>query len=427
MRNSCLVLCLAAGLLLGSSTPAAAQTVAQQPAATLLLPYFEVDMARPNGQTTIFEVNNSSATAVMAHVTVWSDYGVPVLAFNVYLTGFDMQAIDMRDVLNGRLPRTASAGQDPGDTISNQGPFSQDINFASCGGILPPPSQLSPEYIQHIQASLTGGISALTGTCNGFRHGDRFARGYVTVDTVTHCSLGVPSDPGYFVSGGFGTATNQNVLWGDYYLVHKGRNVAAGDTLVHIKADAMDPETSVPGEYTFYGRHVGWTAADNREPLSTTFAVPYRASGNTASTRILAWRDPKVASVFPPSCISFPSWFPLATSDVMAFDEQEDTFDLDTPEPPPVFPPPPAATPAFPLATQAVTVGGDALPTPFDFGWIYMNMNTMVAPAGANPPENPLAAQAWVSALTTSGRYTVGARATRLDSAKDASMFIIGF
>ena len=72
---------------------------------------------------------------------VWSDLSVPVLDFNVYLTGYDVQTINLRDILvNGILPRTASAGQDPTDTISPKGAFSQDINFASCTGLLPPPT-----------------------------------------------------------------------------------------------------------------------------------------------------------------------------------------------------------------------------------------------------------------------------------------------
>src|SRR4029077_842888 len=103
------------------------------PAATLLLPYFEVDGTNPNGVTTLFSINNASATAILAHVTVWTDLSYPVLDFNVYLTGYDVQSINLRDILlNGVLPQTASAGQDPGDSISPKGPFSQDINFASC-------------------------------------------------------------------------------------------------------------------------------------------------------------------------------------------------------------------------------------------------------------------------------------------------------
>jgi len=83
---------------------------------SLLLPYFDVDLSNPNGETTLFSVNNASATAVLAHVVVWSDLSVPVLDFNIYLTGYDVQTVNLRDILvSGIIPRTASAGQDPGD------------------------------------------------------------------------------------------------------------------------------------------------------------------------------------------------------------------------------------------------------------------------------------------------------------------------
>jgi hypothetical protein len=119
---------------------ASIQTVADTAGATLLLPYFEVDLSNPTGMNTIFSINNMGttsnpsfgATAILVHVVIWSDLGVPVFNFNVYLTGYDIQLIDMRSVLTGSLPQTASAGQDPHDTISPHGFLSQDINFASC-------------------------------------------------------------------------------------------------------------------------------------------------------------------------------------------------------------------------------------------------------------------------------------------------------
>ena len=109
-------------------------------------------------QNTLFTVNNASATAILAHVTIWSDLAVPVFAFNVYLTGYDAQPFDLRQVLLGTVPTTASAGQDPQDTRSPKGILSQDINFASCTGQLPPPSA-APIYPPYLRAALTGGPS----------------------------------------------------------------------------------------------------------------------------------------------------------------------------------------------------------------------------------------------------------------------------
>jgi len=215
------ILPLLAALLLGATwvAPADAQplpSITDQPAATLLLPYFEVDLANPAGANTLFTINNASATAILAHVTIWSTMHVPVHTFNVYLTGYDSQPIYVRDVINGALPQTASAGQDPQDTISPKGLPSQDINFASCTGQLPYPA-LPAATIAHMKAALTGQPSALVGgLCASIADGTQIARGYITVDTVNNCTTKTPADAGYFVSGGTGDATNQNTLWGDY-------------------------------------------------------------------------------------------------------------------------------------------------------------------------------------------------------------------
>src|SRR3954454_17316745 len=122
MRKLCLCLALAGLLGLGGQAFAVIGTIDDVPAATLLLPYFEVDLNNANGINTLFSINNASATAVLAHVTVWTDQSVPALDFDVYLTGYDVQTISLRDIfVNGNLPVTASAGQDPKDTISPKG------------------------------------------------------------------------------------------------------------------------------------------------------------------------------------------------------------------------------------------------------------------------------------------------------------------
>ena len=71
------------------------------PAATLLLPYFEVDFNSPqtSAQTTLFTVINVTQIPQIAHVTVWTDWSFPVLDFNIFLTGYDVQAINLYDIL----------------------------------------------------------------------------------------------------------------------------------------------------------------------------------------------------------------------------------------------------------------------------------------------------------------------------------------
>src|SRR5207237_9429222 len=82
--------------------------IALQPAATLLLPYFEVDLKAP-ATTTLFTLQNVSPAPVIANVTLWTDWGYAALSFPVHLTGYDVQGITLFDVLrHGVLPPTAS-------------------------------------------------------------------------------------------------------------------------------------------------------------------------------------------------------------------------------------------------------------------------------------------------------------------------------
>src|SRR4051812_36920652 len=96
-----LVVGVALAIVLAIAVPARAavidaQHVTNEPAATLLLPYFEAQVpkkigGKAPGIDTLFSVNNASASAALVHVTVWTDFGVPVLGFNIYLTGYDVQ------------------------------------------------------------------------------------------------------------------------------------------------------------------------------------------------------------------------------------------------------------------------------------------------------------------------------------------------
>ena len=366
-------------VVLGWTAPAGAKigTIDQVPGATLLLPYFEVNLDDQNGVQTLFSINNASATAVLAHVTIWSDLSVPMLFFDVYLTGYDVQTINLRDIfVNGQLPY----------------PKLQDI---------------SPDYLPHLQQGLTGGPSPIyLGKCAGQARGDRIARGYVTVDTVNSCNLLSPAD---FLTGYQSYLTNQNVLWGDYFYVNSGQNFAQGETLVSIEAS---PTSFVPGDYTFYGRYNGFTAQDAREPLATNFAARFLNGGSfTGGTSLVVWRDSKVNQQ-PFNCPATPGvrppWYPLGLEGLVVFDEQENPSVITTF---PVAPQPPSPNPIpFPAEANRTRVGSADLPAPFPFGWIYLNLNV----AGGPLPE----AQAWVVVThDASGRFSVGYDAIQLDNA----------
>ena len=61
--------------------PAAAAlcTIDPVPAATLLYPIFEVDVTSPATHDTVLTVTNVGESAVIAHVTLWSDWAVKKL------------------------------------------------------------------------------------------------------------------------------------------------------------------------------------------------------------------------------------------------------------------------------------------------------------------------------------------------------------
>jgi hypothetical protein len=415
-------------LALPVSARAVTGTIDNVPAATLLLPYFEVDPAGTStrGATTLLTVTDASATAILAHVTVWTDASVPVTQFNLYFTGYDTITFDLQSVLAGTLPATASAGQDQDDTISNHGPKSQDINFASCNGKLPPPPA-DPAEVSRWQAALSGKPVGPSNLCSGFDHGDGIMRGYVTIDTVNNCTNRFPSDPEYIgVTMFSGDITYQNTLWGTWGIVDKSSKRIHSASLVAVEADyfsASNPELTTPGGYTFYGRYNGWQANDRREPLATTYSTSFTTGeslGSPTRTTLVVWRDTKVAQG-PFTCSAGPLWHPLAQESITFFDEQEETETLAS------------NIRSFPLATQKVVVDSAELPTTFASGWVHLNLNTSVPVALAFPPEDSTAAQGWVETLRDDsdlgaygarGHVAVTQHPVQLDNATQAQHLI---
>lgn len=398
MKRALCGISLLAGLLVWAAPAEALKSCSIEvtPAATLLLPYFEVSLGPPTGITTLLSVNNASDQPVLAKAEVWSDLGVPVFGFTLYLKAYDVTTINLRDILvDGKLPQTGPA-----------------VGFASCTGVLPPatiPVALRTDY----RNALTGKASArFGGQCAGRLFTDNIARGYMTVDTVSNCTLRHVGDPGFFGAGGTGDATNQNVLWGDFMFVDQGKGLAQGSPLVHIEAFDTEPETSTAGQYTFYGAQVGWTGLDNREPLPSTFGVRYingKVGTTTTVSDIIVWRDPKVrqSSFTCPAATGRPAWYPLGQERVEIGDENGAHYKLNRK--------------AFQAVAQRVRVGKLPLPVRYPFGWLYMNLNGAIAAAGAVPPEDPNAAQAWVLTVETGGTtLSAGFEAMHYDSACDA-------
>jgi len=433
MKKLCLCLALASLLGLGGQAFALIGTADVVPAATLLLPYFEVNTNDLNGNNTLFSINNASDAAVLTHVTVWSDQSIPVLDFDVYLTGYDVQTINLRDVLvNGNLPRTASTGQDPSGSainagISPRGSFSPlpagDINYPGCSGTLPYTNPaLNAAFRAHLLAILQGNASPTFGLCYGSKTKDGVLRGYVTVDTVSNCNVLFPSQqgPGQYLT----VLTNENTLWGDYFYVNSTENFAQGDTLVHVEScgpavnnrpGSQYTTCFVPGDHTFYGRYNTATAADSREPLPTTMGARYlNGGGFTGGTDFLVWREggTQTTAVGYSCSNQGPSWYQLGSTQIVVFDETEQVV---TPENcPSGFDC--GIDISIPNEANRVDIGTD-IPTPFNFGWVYLNLQNS-CPTCVSSVYGDDDAQMWlVTVMDASGRFSVGFSGVAFDNA----------
>ena len=354
------------------------------------------------------------------------------------------------------------------NTPEQNDPFQPDYcpDFPGCNTNLPLNGGNNPvltdSFLDRVRCGHTGrGLSCIERFCIGAIHeddgaNDYIARGYITIDNVRDCNLLFPSQAGYFGTQGFALDVNQ--LWGDWFIVQEGR--AIGDTLVAIEAYN---ETQYPmqafgaGNYTFYGRYVAGLGTDQREPLATTWATRYFKPNPLfdGGTDLLVWRDSKcqttsssyqhqIAGQLTPldptddaydcrpsaSAIApVPPWYPLDETQVVSFDTQEDAFEICGAFQigGPVSPPGTTTIEdfCFPLETGRYSVSeGDLADIPYDFGWLYLNLNFTLGNTQANPPTCTTdglfgdVAQSWViSELDSEGIFSVGYAGTQLASA----------
>lgn len=281
--------------VLAANLAAATCEVGGRPGTTLLFPYFEVDLTRPDGLTTLVSINSASPLPELTHVTVWSDWGVPVLSFDVLLRPMAVQTLNLRDVLRGVLPATDGA---------------EVVQFSNCVNLPPRYKPLDERQIDGIALRLTG----LGGNwCHGAHYGDDHARGYVTVDTVNTCSgLTVnlygessPADPAYY-----SRLTVSDVLWGDLLYVDPGGNSAQG-----VEAVAIRSKSTVSGG-TFYGHYAqGADGRDRRSPLPSYWSTRFlNGGGFDGGTDVIVFRSGVAAGGA--ACGSNPFWYPIRAKEL---------------------------------------------------------------------------------------------------------------
>lgn len=393
---------------LAAPVPVSAEICAvdDAPAATLLLPYFEVDTTSSDGITTLFSVVNTVAEPTLVKMTLWSDLGIPVVDVDFYLTGFDVATFNLRDLLvHGMLPVTGHEASNTGADSFPSFPFPGcDSTYGDVfGGSIPEGAR------QGLVDFLSGRPSVLIGgLCGATPKDSSIVTGYATFDVVDRCELIFPTDPGYFGPGG--VASNDNRLIGDAFYVFPGQDFAQGINLVRLEAD---PERFGPGDRTFYGPYLDGDGSDAREPLPTVWAARNLDGGGfSGGTGITVWRS---ASDTPEAfnCAGPTPILPLI-SEVFSFDEEENGFRV-YPNTAIIDPPPPLEDIApFTAAVSQLDSQNFPVFNPSPFGWMLFDLGVLAFHHGSVDPF----AQGWVGTIIRAdGRYSVGQAASPLSDA----------
>ena len=387
------------------------------PAATLLLPYFEVEFLNRT-QNTLFTITNVTRLPQIAHVTIWTDWSYPVLTFNIYLTGYDVQGISMNQLLGGTVAQASSTGpttaQSPLGSLSAG--FTANPNFAGGGASINcsnQPGSLNPILIAAVRTALTtgmynpGGAAACPNRVGGIHTN---AIGYITVDVVSNCTSRLPTDPLYYTND----LLFDNVLIGDYQQLGPavaGTTIfsfdAGSNAMVHIRAV---PEGGGAGSkiaaglpYTFYDRYtpVSTRAIDRRQPLPSTFAARFVQGGPAVyRTNLKIWRE----GVDRGSCTDVGTSERMDVAEVVRFDEHENPFTLgsDALLSRPRLPATSATSSLDPFYPPMVSTDLG--------GWFYLNLNNGgstaysathdgFAPIGSTTTAGPRPSQNWVTVM----------------------------
>ncbi len=357
------------------------------PAATLLIPYFEVDLAAAEGRTTLVAVTNAGDHATLAHVVLWTDWGVPTLAFDLVLAQDDVQTLNLRDLFAGDLPPTGGA------------------LFPDCTDPVTLPA-LDTAALTALRRQHTGLSDALNHCSGSGRGGPDVATGYLTIDVTRRCSANIryPSSNGYFAAGGSGTgvASDENLLLGDFFLVDAVQNLAAGNEAVHILADV----TRYGGQpATFYGGWIGHSGDDARAPLGTRYRARFLNGGAfSGGTDLVVWAEPSLATATGVQCGERANAVdPCQFLRFAPFDEGAAAGEWTE------------VSPVTEVARRW-TVGGPEMPVASPFG--FVDFENRVVP-GCNipigpPPGQEFPLQSLVLPLhSAAGRFAVGFNAAR--------------
>ena len=352
-----LTMALMGVLALGLGSTAYANLCATDvvPAATLLFPFVQYDYENPDGgDATLFAITNVSAEAQIVHITIWTDYSVAILDFNVILTGYDVVTMNIRDILGtGTLPgplngNTIWEEDNEGGSPWDDGPVSDfnelhDYDFGVNnlpdpeptwdGAVVGPPGEYldcDPDFWDSSPNNYDIQIgSTFLGTLEGYLKASQTADKwyvdcagvettilddhgmeswfitrdsgpvamYITADVVDTCNKLLPdADATYW-----DTVTLANVLIGDTIWFNSDMNTSETDNAVHIEATPALQSSLVPGTSdatSFYYKHHLGLNYDGREPLPTAWAFRYLYLPDAGvNTWIRAWKGGTVFEI----------------------------------------------------------------------------------------------------------------------------------
>lgn len=380
------------------------------PASTLVFPFVEFDYPGSNGQkTTIIGITNTSHESQIVHVTLWTDTGEPILDFNIVLSGYDVQLINIRDILqDGILPLTGTAGNlvvsgfvSPGGPVTPiflpQQPQSTAQVFDRCNDDSHPgypgnydqpiPSAILDLFKSWLQRSQTE--TRLHRDCAGgtYSAGDWFETRteadttwmWLTADVIWTCTRHFPDYQHYWEDGPTTNPTFDedggqryvaNALMGDVMWFDLAEGTQTAGSAIHLEASpslgdtsvnspVLNPTTGMPQSF-YHTLSSPWGSSDLREPLPSAWAFRYMA-GTIFETNIRVFKAPSMTPdhEFPgigvegdflaDDCLAYTYY---------AWDEDENVTEGG------------AEPNLLPLFTQEIDINNFLLPD--DSGWILM-------------------------------------------------------
>jgi hypothetical protein len=401
-----LMACLAVAALfaIASTATAVTCTLDQRPGATLLVPYFQVSVDPSSGaivgsgdlaRDTILTIANASSAPMVAHVNVYDRQSVIQLDFNIALTGFDVQAMRMSDIISGHLPITLNSAGD-------------DVCQRASGAVYPNPDgflRVSPTGPTNTPATSQDNINGTTnyaGTffsiatelatdCNSVDTG--LAIGYVVIDHANYCNLSNPTDANYYIDDAIGMENN---LFGEIIFTSGNGLPTYGISTVNLEADVtLGAATQAwalggPVARTFYARYIDlvnetvctncgsgnpdtdlsisapWDEGfgDQREPLGLRWAARWfdLTAAGILTSNFQVWRG---STAFNGTCLDNE-----VTTSLTFWDEDENTVTqgvCPSPCTQPLF--------NFPLETQQRNITEFVHPTGTPAGWVQLDFS----------------------------------------------------